>query len=113
MLKNWDGQEVSILGADQKNRGLWGRQGVIHLKVGHSQFNRQSDNEDSGDEIGYFRTSNGIFTGSLVSKPLVKRNEDPEDKRVQFLMLRAHAYSTPNHAPIRVTSMHHAPYYTW
>ena len=36
---------------------------VIHLKSGHAQFNRRSD----------------IFglQGSLVSRPLVKRNEDP------------------------------------
>ena len=26
MLKNWDWPEVSILGADQKDRGLWGRE---------------------------------------------------------------------------------------
>ena len=28
-------------------------------------------------EVRYFRTSNQIFPGSLVSRPLVKRNEDP------------------------------------
>ena len=28
-------------------------------------------------EVRYFRTSNRIFPGSLVSRPLIKRNEDP------------------------------------
>ena len=52
---------------------------VIHLKSGHAQFNRNSD---------IFGLQ--IFPESLVSRPLVKGNEDPRNEGESLLGGNAH-----------------------
>ena len=57
MLQYWEGPEVSIPGADQKDRGLWGREWVLSVLCSNEECSASAQE---------------MFTLATVSVPLHK-----------------------------------------
>ena len=63
MLRNWDWPEVLILGADQKDRGLWGRECIEIRIVGSPRGCNYYSVCRRGDGQNFPRDSNNVAWG--------------------------------------------------
>ena len=72
----WTRLEVAILGADQKERGLWGRE-CLGASISGMRLRCRLRSETGRAEFGYFLCYfKMVAPRALVFRPLVKVNED-------------------------------------